>query len=224
LARPNDGLRFIGHQSCIPPTHQKEVSWSLGYIREDPKSQYWRNRSSVSTAWGIVDAATMEDLTAMIHYRSDCSIWKTGTRSRRGTQGRRSLSSWKMLRKALTIRQSHWMGEFLGTGAIRMNCVTRSMFGLREVLGMLKLDVYTEHFREIFSGFWLRILCVCNGLFDADDLMAFRALAKVMTGAIHFVPWSKPTHGGQFWLFHVLSFPQAAFRRYPCGFQIAWGR
>src|ERR1035441_4863146 len=42
LARPNDGLRFIGHLSCIPPTYQKEASWSLGYIREDPKSQYRR--------------------------------------------------------------------------------------------------------------------------------------------------------------------------------------
>jgi hypothetical protein len=25
----------------------------------------------------------------------------------------------------------------------------------------------------------------------------------VMTGAIHFVPWSKPTRIGQFWFFHT---------------------
>lgn len=28
-----------------------------------------------------------------------------------------------------------------------------------------------------------------------------------MTGAIHFVPWPQPTHGGQFWLFHTSQFP-----------------
>ena len=40
MTRPNDGLSFIGHLSWIPPTHQKPASWSLGYICEDPKSQY----------------------------------------------------------------------------------------------------------------------------------------------------------------------------------------
>jgi hypothetical protein len=28
-----------------------------------------------------------------------------------------------------------------------------------------------------------------------------------MAGAIHFVPWSKPTRVGQFWLFHTSKFP-----------------
>src|ERR1035438_1353630 len=38
-------------------------------------------------------------------------------------------------------------------------------------------------------------------------------------GAIHFVPWSKPTRVGQFWFFHVPSFPQAGPDCYPCGLQ-----
>jgi hypothetical protein len=73
---------------------------------------------------------------------------------------------------------------------------------------MLKLNVYAKRFIEHFSGFRLRVLCICHGLFDADDLMAFRALAEAMTGVIHFYPWSKPTDVGQFWLFHIPSFPQ----------------
>ena len=44
---------------------------------------------------------------------------------------------------------------------------------------------------EHFIGFWLRILCIGHGLFDADDLMALRALAEEMTGAIHF---HRPDH------------------------------
>ena len=74
---------------------------------------------------------------------------------------------------------------------------------------MLHLNVCAKRFIEQFSGFRLRILCISHGLFDADDLMALRALAEAMTGAIHFVPWSKPTHISQFWFYHVSSFPQA---------------
>jgi len=61
---------------------------------------------------------------------------------------------------------------------------------------------------EPFIGLWLRILRISHGLFDADDLMALRALAEAMTGAIHFVLWSKPTHIGQFWFVHASSFTQ----------------
>jgi hypothetical protein len=43
--------------------------------------------------------------------------------------------------------------------------------------------------------------------------------AEAMTGAIHFVLWSKPTRVGRFWFFHVPSFPQAGPDCYPCGFQ-----
>jgi hypothetical protein len=50
---------------------------------------------------------------------------------------------------------------------------------------------------EHFIGFWLRILRIGHGLFDADDLMALRALAEAMTSAIHFVVRTKPTHVGQ---------------------------
>jgi hypothetical protein len=60
---------------------------------------------------------------------------------------------------------------------------------------------------EYFIGFWLRILRVSHDLFDADDLMTLRALAEAMTGAIHFVPWSKPTQSCQFWFFHAFSLP-----------------
>jgi hypothetical protein len=81
--------------------------------------------------------------------------------------------------------------------------------GFAETLGVLKLNVCAKHFIEHFSGFWLRVLCSCHGLFDADDLLAFRTLAESMTGVIHFVPWSKPPHVDQFWSSHVTSFPQA---------------
>ena len=39
--------------------------------------------------------------------------------------------------------------------------------------------------------------------------MALSALAKPVAGAIHLVTWPKPTHVGQFWLFHDVRFPQA---------------
>jgi hypothetical protein len=68
--------------------------------------------------------------------------------------------------------------------------------GLAEILGVLELNVCAKHFIEHFSGFWLGVLCIRHGLFDADDLVALRALAEAMTGVIHFVPWSKPPHVG----------------------------
>jgi hypothetical protein len=34
---------------------------------------------------------------------------------------------------------------------------------------------------EHFSGFWLRVLGICHGLFDADNFVAFRTRAKAMT-------------------------------------------
>ena len=43
----------------------------------------------------------------------------------------------------------------------------------------------------------------------ADDLIAVRALAEAMTGAIHFVLWPQPAHIGQFWFFHAPSVPGA---------------
>jgi hypothetical protein len=36
-----------------------------------------------------------------------------------------------------------------------------------------------------------------------------RAHAGAITGAIHFVPWAKPTYVSQFWLFHAVRFRQA---------------
>jgi len=80
--------------------------------------------------------------------------------------------------------------------------------GYVEVLGVLQLNVRAKRFIEHFAGLLLSTRSIGHGLFDADDLMAIRALAKAMTGTIHFVPWSKPTHVGQFWLFHTPSLPQ----------------
>ena len=90
----------------------------------------------------------------------------------------------------------------------------RQSFGLcyirmHSIGTVLQLSVRAKRFIQHFIGFRLRILCIGHDLFDADDLMALRALAEAMTGAIHFVPWSKPTHVGQFWFFHASSFPQA---------------
>jgi hypothetical protein len=69
--------------------------------------------------------------------------------------------------------------------------------------------VCAKRFVQHFSGFSLSTRAVRHGLFDADDLMALRAFAEAMTGAIHFFLWSKPSHVGQFWLFHASSFPRA---------------
>ena len=76
-------------------------------------------------------------------------------------------------------------------------------------LGVPHLNVDAKRFIEHFSGLRFRILRVSHSLFDADDLMALRALADAMTSAIHFTLGSKPTHLGQFWFFHAPSFPQA---------------
>jgi hypothetical protein len=72
-----------------------------------------------------------------------------------------------------------------------------------------------------FTGFYLSIRSVGHGLFYADDLTAARALAEAMTGAIHFVPWPKPTRISQFWFFHAPSFPQAERFGYPVDIQAA---
>jgi hypothetical protein len=74
---------------------------------------------------------------------------------------------------------------------------------------VLQLNVCAKRFIEHFVSFRLRILRISRGLFDADDVMALRALAEAMAGAIHFILWSKPTQVGQFWFFHAFSFPQA---------------
>jgi len=39
--------------------------------------------------------------------------------------------------------------------------------------------------------------------------MTLRTLAEAVTGAVHFVPWPKPTYIAQFWPYHAVSFPQA---------------
>jgi hypothetical protein len=68
--------------------------------------------------------------------------------------------------------------------------------GLAGILGVLQLNVCAKRLMEHFTGFSLSTRSIGHGLFDADDLMALRALAEAMAGAIHFVPWSKPTRVG----------------------------
>src|ERR1035438_5455785 len=91
--------------------------------------------------------------------------------------------------------------------------------GYVEVLGVLQLNVCAKRFIEHFAGLLLSTRSFGHDLFDADDLMALRALAEAMTGAIHFVPWTKPTNVGQFWLFHAPSFPHARRFGYPADIQ-----
>ena len=74
---------------------------------------------------------------------------------------------------------------------------------------MFQFDVSAEYLVECFPGFLLRLLSIGFGLFDTDDLTAFGTFAEEMTGAIHFVPWAKPTHIGQFRFLHAPSFPLA---------------
>jgi hypothetical protein len=77
---------------------------------------------------------------------------------------------------------------------------------------VFQLNVSVKRFIEHFSGFLVGILWIGYCLFDADDLMALRALANTMTGAIHLVSWSEPTRVDQFWLFHAaLSFRPDSF-------------
>ena len=80
--------------------------------------------------------------------------------------------------------------------------------GAALVLGVPKSSVCAKRFMEHFTGFSLRARSIGDGLCDADDLIALRAPAEVVTRAIHFVPWSKPSHIRQFWIFHTLSLPQ----------------
>ena len=75
---------------------------------------------------------------------------------------------------------------------------------LNLVLGVSKFSVRAKRFMEHFTGFSLSARSIGDGLCDADDLIALRAPAEVVTSAIHFVPWSKPSHVHQFWIFHAL--------------------
>jgi hypothetical protein len=85
------------------------------------------------------------------------------------------------------------------------SCGSGAVLGdLAEILEVLELNVCAKRCIKHFSRFWLRILRISHGLFNADDLKALRAFAEVMTGTIHFFLGSKPTHVGQFWSFHGL--------------------
>lgn len=80
--------------------------------------------------------------------------------------------------------------------------------GAASVLGVSKFSVCAKRFMEHFTGFSLSARSIGDGLCDADDLIALRAPAEVVTSAIHFVPRSKPSHVRQFWIFHTLILPQ----------------
>jgi hypothetical protein len=91
-------------------------------------------------------------------------------------------------------------------------------FGLAGILGVLQLNVCVKRFIDHFIGFLLRILCTIHRLFDTDDLIALRALAEEMTGAVHFVLWSKPRYVDQFRCCHdCLPFHSSTWCVYPWG-------
>jgi len=129
---------------------------------------------------------------------------------------KRSCARLGLLRESCWNRSYPYGFAFMGTrkmllwdttgrvGRERLCCIRTRSIG-----NVLRLSMCAKRFIEQFIGLSLRTLCISHGLFDADDLMARRALAEAMTGAIHFVLWSKPTHVSQFWCFHAFSFPQA---------------
>ena len=63
-----------------------------------------------------------------------------------------------------------------------------------ERFGVLQLHMCAKRFVKPFVGSCQRTWSIRHGFFDADYLVALRALAEEVTGAIHFVSWSKPTH------------------------------
>jgi hypothetical protein len=94
-------------------------------------------------------------------------------------------------------------GQGARVRAGKKQCVENQSRQSAGILGVLQLNVCAKSFMEHFSGFSLCTRSIGHGFFDADDFMALRALAEAMTGAIHFVLWSKPTRIGQFWFFHT---------------------
>ena len=66
--------------------------------------------------------------------------------------------------------------------------------GSVHALKMFTFNMCAKHFVEHFSGFRLRTLWLCHDFFHTDDLVAFRALAKAMAGAVHFNSWAQPSH------------------------------
>ena len=79
--------------------------------------------------------------------------------------------------------------------------------GQVEVLGVLQLNVCAKCLVKHFTGSCVSTRAIGHRLFDADDLIALRALAEAMTRAIHFLSWAKPSRVRQLWLFHAPSFP-----------------
>ena len=71
---------------------------------------------------------------------------------------------------------------------------------------MLELNVRAKCFVEHLIGLLPSARSIGDGLFDADGFTTLRALAEAVTGAVHLVPWPKPTYIGQFWLLHAVSF------------------
>jgi len=71
------------------------------------------------------------------------------------------------------------------------------------VLAVFNCNMRAKQFIEHFGGLCLRTLCICHSLFDADNFVAFGALAEAMTSAVHLYPWSQPPHVGQFGRSHV---------------------
>ena len=82
-----------------------------------------------------------------------------------------------------------------------------ALCGLAEILGVLQLNVCAKCFVKLLRSFWLRAFGLSHRLLDTDNLEALRALANPVTSAIHFFLGPKPNYVGQFWFFHIPSFP-----------------
>ena len=105
-------------------------------------------------------------------------------------------------RKLLIVRASNpWAQGVVGSNPIAPTIIR---FAVVPLHGLRLL-----RYPPILFGLWQSTRSIRHGLLDADYLTALRALAEEMTGAIHFVSWSKPTHFGQFWPPYAVSFPQA---------------
>jgi hypothetical protein len=72
---------------------------------------------------------------------------------------------------------------------------------------VLQVGVFAKRFKEPFIGFPQSARPIGHGFFDADNLLALRALAKAMTGAVHFVLRPKPTYIRQLWFVHLAALP-----------------
>jgi hypothetical protein len=188
--------RFQGIELCLLA---KYPGWKVICLSETHRGQYKRQRQETTPKSALDVQEHKRNCTTISHLNASRNLAKHQfTQNPVEGRAQRELCGLQLSGRS-TRNLSSDFGLF-----------SRSGSRLGRVLGVHKLNVSAKHTMEHFSCFWSRTLWVCHGFFDTDGLIAFRAFAETMTGVIHFVPRSKPTLSDQFWLFHVLSFPQAA--------------